>query len=82
MALAQYKAEARFNELPNDIMVLDKEIYPYSWMEMPDLKCCYGGDCVNGQCSNVTFSLQCCKEVFPDAYTLTFWSATWSSADR
>ena len=57
----------------SDVLILDKQIYPFSWTEhhgQYSLGCCFDDE-------NVTYNGACCQSQFPEAYVISFWSATW-----
>ncbi|KAL3132262.1 hypothetical protein ABBQ32_008850 [Trebouxia sp. C0010 RCD-2024] len=70
-ALQQYNQHAADNGLHTDVEVLLDEVYPLSWTEHDvDLGCCFVWD------SN-TLNVDCCRDMFPNSWVMTFWSATW-----
>lgn len=70
-AVQQYHQHAADNELDTDVEILLDEVYPLSWTEHDvDLGCCF----VWG--SN-TLNVTCCRDMFPNSWVMTFWSAVW-----
>ena len=72
-AFKQYNENVLARKGSSDIHVFENEIYPVSWTEhdtLDNLGCCHAK-------SNKTFDRACCRELFPKAYVLTFWTTMW-----
>ena len=59
--------------ITGEILVLENEIYPFSWAEHKgsySLGCCFDDNAIS-------YNATCCHEIFPEAFVVSFWSATW-----
>ena len=54
-----------------DVTVLPEEIFSLSWTEREnDLGCCWVA-------ANNSLNTACCRDMFPNAWVVTFWTASW-----
>ena len=70
-AYMQYIQNANYLD---DIIILGKEIYPFSWTEHRgsySLGCCFDD-------KDVVYNGSCCQALYPEAYVISFWSGTWA----
>lgn len=71
LAIQEYYEHAKSHNLDTDICILEDEVYPLSWTEHESMEgCCFSQD-------DGTFHADCCRERFPNAYLITFWTAVW-----
>ena len=68
-----YKKYVEHANSTDEITILEKQIYPYSWADHHgtySLGCCFDND-------NLSMNTSCCQTMFPSSYVMSFWTATW-----